>query len=257
MKNILALIFSFLALTIFIAACKKGNTNSKINSLITLSKASIKRGEQVYATADMANGSSIVKWTVRPSNYAQVLSSNASAIAIFAIAGKYQITASYYSSADTTLAYDSSIAPIVVTDSIFLASTVVSTTDSLIISADQIALTPVFASDSGLVMSAQTSDLYNCSAYITAYGWEQGQSTVGFLFNSAEAVESIGNCNGARNPAISYIFFTALANGTYSVSANYKQVNYQGSLTVTDTDFTFYWNYTTGIVISPLNIKRQ
>jgi hypothetical protein len=257
MKSIFKLIiFSFPSL-IFIPACKKNNSSSKVNPLITLSKSSIKRGEQLFATTNVENSNSIIRWTVKPSAYVQLLPANSHTTAIFAFAGTYQITANYYSPSDTLVAYDSSNAPIVVTDSIFTPPLIGSNTDSVTLEGDQITLSPIAASDSGLVMSAETSNLYNCSAYITAYGWEQGQSSLGFLFNSAEAVESSGDCDGLRNPAIGYLFFTPLSNGTYSLSGNFNQLNYQGSLIVTDIDYTFTWNYTSGIIISPLRIPKK
>jgi hypothetical protein len=258
-------LFIFFPCLIFILSCNKNNNSSKVNSLITLSKPNIKRGEQLFATTNIGNSNSIIRWTVRPSAYVQVLPASSHATAIFALAGAYQITASYYSASDTSVAYDSSRASIIVTDSIFSPPPVIgSNTDTVTLEGDQITLRPIIASgDSGLIMSAQTSNLYNCSAYITAYGWGYGPNqSLLFLFNSAEVVESKSDCDGIRNPAISYLFFTPaiytpLSNGTYSLLANFNQVDYQGSLTVTDTDYIFTWNYTSGIIISPLHIKKN
>jgi hypothetical protein len=265
MKSIFKLIIFSFPFLIFILACNKNNNSSRVNSLITLSKPNIKRGEQLFATTNTGNSNSIIKWTVKPSAYVQVLPANSHATAIFALAGTYQITASYYSASDTSVAYDSSRASIIVTDSIFSASPLIgSNTDTVTLEGDQIILSPIIASgDSGFIMSAQTINLYNCSAYITAYSWGYGlNQSLFFLFNSAEVVDSKSNCDGIRNPAISYLFFTPgfftpLSNGTYSLSANLNQVDYYGSLTVTDTDYIFTWNYTSGIIISPLHIKKN
>jgi hypothetical protein len=55
MKNIFSLFFFSFLLTILIQSCTKSNKNSKMNTMITLSKASVKRGEQVFAKADISN----------------------------------------------------------------------------------------------------------------------------------------------------------------------------------------------------------
>ncbi|HEY4967213.1 MAG TPA: hypothetical protein VII28_12480, partial [Puia sp.] len=69
--------------------------------------------------------------------------------------------------------------------------------------------------------------------------------------------EGKGDCGGEKDQAYAYMPINTLAAGVYKVTANLNQVNYQGSLTVTDTDYTFSWNYTSGIIISPLHIKKN
>jgi hypothetical protein len=78
-----------------------------------------------------------------------------------------------------------------------------------------------------------------------------------FDFGSAEIVEGKTDCGGKKDQAYAYMPINTLANGIYTIAANLNQVNYQGSLKVTDTYYTFTWNYTTGIIISPLQIKRN
>jgi hypothetical protein len=261
MKIIFKVFPFFPLLATFILACNKNNSSKinndgKIASVLTLSKSRVKRGEQLFVSTNAADTNSSIRCAVKPSVYARVLAANNQAAAIFPFAGTYQITASYYSASDTLVAYDSSSAAIIVKDSIYSPLPIGSNTDTLSLAGDQIKLRPIAASDSGFVMSVETSNLYNCTPYLTACGWEQGPSTLGFLFNSALAIVSKNGCDGAKNPAIAYLFFTPLSNGTYNISGIFNQVNYQGGLTVTSTDYTFTWNYTTGIIISPLQIKK-
>jgi hypothetical protein len=258
MKNICLLFSSFLLAAAMIPACKKSSSaQHQAAPLLTLSKPAVKKGEQVFATVALPSGAVNVKWDIGLSANALVFPGTGNAKVIFASAGKYQISAKYYSTTGAALPYDSSTAPVTVTDSVFQPDDLMSGWDSVTLTGNVITLIPVAATDSGLVVAAQTADLYDCSAYITAYGWGQGPSSLSFLFSNAEAVQTGGSCNGMKSPAISYIFFTALANGTYSVSVDYAQATYQGSLTVTDHDFTFSWPYSTGVVIAPLSIPRQ
>jgi hypothetical protein len=69
-----------------------------------------------------------------------------------------------------------------------------------------------------------------------------------------------GNCNGARNPAASYLFLNDalrdFADGEYPLSVTLNSTIYQGSLTITHDSFNFTWNYHSGVIISPLQIPR-
>jgi hypothetical protein len=237
--------------------CKKNDRSTQSDSSVTVSKSLIKRGEQVFATAAPSNATDIVKWALKPGAYDQVLPSGKSAIAIFAVAGNYQITASYYSAADTMTAYSSSSAAVMVSDSIFQSPLIENGTDTLALQGGGLILSPLLASDSGLVVSAQTTNLYNCSAYITAESWQPAPPEVNFWFDNAEVVENNSNCNGAKSPAISLLFLAAMPNGTFDVNAIYGNVTYHGTLTVTDSYYTFSWGYASGVVISPLQIRRQ
>ena len=166
-------IFVFLLLIIFNTSCKKnGSTdqNNNGNSVLTLSKTTVKRGEQLLVSTNLSDANAKIKWTVFPSGNSNVLSSNKQADAIFAFAGTYRITASYYTLSDTTVAYDSSSSPVIVTDSFYTPTSNGMNVDTASLAGDQIILTPVEATDSVFVMLMQTSNLYKCTPYLTAYG---------------------------------------------------------------------------------------
>jgi hypothetical protein len=261
MKNFKKTNFIYLIFFIAIPACVKNSgsiqyTGTQNNSELTLSKSSLKRGEQLIASTNESNPNTIIKWTTYPSTSTVVLPANKQAAAMFALAGSYRITASYYNPSDTSAAYDSSSAPVTVIDSISSTAPVPDGLDSMSLSGDQLVLSPVSASDSVFIMSAQTFNLYNCTPYLTGYSFDGQNGHSLLLYSEGEVVEGSG-CNGAKNHAFSYLFYSPLNNGTYDISAVLNHITYQGSLTVTDTDYTFVWNYTSGIVISPLHIQKH
>lgn len=259
MKNIIRTSIICFSILIVIHACVKnsGTVNYTGNkSDLTLSKSNVKRGEQLIVSTNQSNPNAIVKWTTYPSMNTIVLPANNHAAAIFAMAGSYQITANYFNASDTTVAYDSSSAPVTVNDSIATSAPIPNGLDTVSLAGDQLILSPVSASDSIFIMSVQTVNLYNCTPFLAAYSFDGLNGNSLFLYSEGEVVEGSG-CNGAKNHAVSYLFFGPLNIGTYNISAVLNGITYQGSLTVTASYYTFTWNYSSGITISPLQIKRN
>jgi hypothetical protein len=259
MKNLINTLFVCAFISVVTPACVKNSGSIQTtgsNSDLTLSKSDLKRGEQLIASTNQSNPNAIVKWTSYPSANTVVLPANNQAAAIFASAGSYRITASYYNASDTTNAYDSSSAPVTVNDSISYTAPTPDGLDSVSLAGDQLILSPISASDSIFIMSAQTVNSYNCTPYLTAYSYDGLNGNSLLLYSEGEVVEGRG-CGGAKNHAVSYLFFGPLNIGTYNISAVLNGITYQGSLTVTSTDYLFTWNYTSGITISPLQIKRN
>ena len=63
-------------------------------------------------------------------------------------------------------------------------------------------------------------------------------------------------CFGAQRPAELFLLVGHLSPGLYSLLMKFNQVSYQGSVLVTDSNYVFTWNYTSGIIISPLTVKK-
>src|SRR5664279_3590235 len=233
-----------------------GSTNG---SVLTFSKSIVKKGEPLLVSTTKTDMNSIIRWKIYPAISTVILPNDSKAAIFITNAGPHQVTANYYMPSDTTIAYDSSSSTVVVDDSTYTPPPVGSDFDTASIAGDQITLIPTSSLDSGLVILANTTRLYNCYPYLTAYGWTQGSitSSLNFDFRSAEVVEGKGDCGGEKDQAYAYMPINTLAAGVYTVTANLNQVNYQGSLTVTDTDYTFSWSYTSGIIISPLHIKKN
>lgn len=261
MKHFKKIRFIFISFFIVVTACVKNSgtinyTRTNSNTDLTLSKSNLKRGEQLIASTSQSNPNAIVKWNTSPSMNTVVLPANNQAAAIFALAGTYHITASYYNASDTSTAYDSSSASVTVNDSVITTAPVPDGLDSVSLSGDQLVFSPVSASDSIFIMSVQTVNLYNCLPFLAAYSFDGLNGTSLLLYSEGEVVEGSG-CNGAKNHAVSYLFYNPLKKGVYNISAVLNNITYQGTLTITDVDYTFYWPYTSGITISPLQIKKH
>lgn len=264
MKNVKTSIMISLSLLTVIPACVKNSASTGYStgtngSSLSLSKTIVERGEPLLVSTSKPDVNAVIRWKVYPTNNTVILPTDNQAAIFINQPGSHQVTANYYLPSDTTIAYDSSSSNITVIDSTYTPPPIGSDFDTASLAGDQLTLIPTSSMDSGLVILVRTSRLYNCYPYLTAYGGMQGAgiSSLGFDFRSAEVVEGKGDCAGIKNPAYAYMPLNTLASGVYTITADFNQVNYQGSLTVTDTDYTFTWNYSSGIIISPLHIKRN
>jgi hypothetical protein len=262
-SSLTAFAICIIIITIHISCVKNsGGTNysgSKNSSILTVSKSVVEKGEPLLASTTKSDLNAIIRWQVHPAINTVVLPSDNKAAIFMTNPGKYQLTANYFLPSDTTIAYDSSNSTITVNDSTYTPPPVAAGYDTASLAGDQITLIPAFSQDSGLVIIAKTTNLYNCYPYITAYGWTQGgiNSSLDFDFRSAEVVEGKADCAGIKNTAFAFMPTNLSANGVYTINANFNGVNYQGSVTVTDTQYIFTWSYTSGIIISPLQIRRN
>jgi hypothetical protein len=242
-----------LVIIVALLSCTKDSKSDKKSSPLNVSSTNVQRGEPLLASTNLA-GNVLTKWAVYPSTNATLIPANNQAEALFAYAGTYRITASYFTASDTTIAYDSSSAQIDVNDTIYAPRP--DGRDSVGLVGDEIVLVPISATDSGLVLMAKTKGLYSCTPYLTGFGWTDGPN-MDIDFNGAQVVERKTDCMGAQNPAISYLFFTPIPPGTYTITAHLNFTDYQGTLTVNNTYYLFNWNYSNGVTISPTILKKQ
>src|SRR5664279_1045928 len=179
MKNVKTTCIICLIFFAAVPACVKNSSStrysgSKTNSGVTLSKTTVKKGEPLLASTDKPDANTIVRWKIYPSTNTVILPSDNQAAIFVTNPGLHQVTASYYSLSDSTIAYDSSNSTITVIDSPYTPPPVGDGYDTASIAGDQITLIPTASLDSGLVILANTTRLYNCFPYLTAYGWTQG-----------------------------------------------------------------------------------
>jgi hypothetical protein len=66
-----------------------------------------------------------------------------------------------------------------------------------------------------------------------------------------------GNANLALTPATTWLFFSALTSGIHNLTIEFNAVNYRGTLSVNETSYSFNWNNTSGVLISPLTREKQ
>ncbi len=270
MKNSLRRILSPVVIAILsiygLYSCSKDTSKSSTKpgpNALTLSASVVQKGEPLVVTAPAGSSLSSLRWVVSPATFAHITSGNGQAVVLFSRQGTYQVSAIYLDSTGNTGAGDSITAssPVTVTDSVYTPPS--AGLDTVSLAGDQITLTPSSDSVSDLLMLAQTGKAYNCFPSLL-YSIAQGAGgTTGIVINIEQVVEgsSAYNCNGATNPASSYLFLTpfvsSLANGTYPFTVRLNNTNYTGSLTISDAAYTFSWNYSSGVVISPLQIQKH
>jgi hypothetical protein len=250
----------FLACMLFISACNKNTTSSGGNAnILTLSKSTVKIGEPVIATT---NGtSSGISWSTPSNGQVWPSTHSDSATFVFTRAGSYQITA-YIPNSNTSmgpLTEDSSNATVIVKDSLYGDTSTAYCNVILVktLSADdQINLTPISYSDTGLIFIAHTQDLYTNSPILNSGGnIPLSNGTFECDFNSTFEYACLGSPTPV--PAVGIVSFTSVTNGTYNLVFKLNGTTYQGTVTVTDTNCTITWNYSSGVTISPLTIQKQ
>ena len=261
MKNIISTLILFCLLVVFGVSCKK-NSSGSVKPTLTLSNSSIKRGEPLIVTTNVVTTDLVIKWTVNPSSATWISSTGNKSVILFSNSGSYRITASYFADSNAATAYDSTSSPINVTDSIYNDSTGTWASCNSLVQVpipnnDQIILTPVSYSDTGLAFIAHTQQTYGNQYPLLDYSLIP-DTTAGYGFVFATVTENpCGNLTGAPTPATGIPSISQLNIGTNDFTIIFQGTLYKGSLTVTDTDCTFSWNYTSGVIISPLTISRQ
>jgi len=263
MKKIMQGVTLALTLICWLSACNKetSSSSSKSNTAVqplALSDQSVKRGQPLEASLPKGVTASNVTWSVSPADStAHIAIGAGGAIFLFSKGGIYRVFASYATGTDSSRR-DSCSGTIIVSDSIYTPPPPPPpgpTYDTIGVGNDTVTLTPL-SDTSGLHLVAQSSGRYGCSPY---YLYSTSASVNSGLSLQFQSIVTGSGCS-SPSPAISYIYLggsiSNWPNGTYPVSVSYGGTTYTGSLTITNTDYTFTWNYTGGVVISPLHVVR-
>jgi hypothetical protein len=257
MKNIKSLLFLVPALCFFIFSCSKDPASTGANPTLLLSKTTVKIGEPVYATLAGQAVNTNVAWSSNSGGHIWLNTNTDSAVYVFTNAGTYTVKVNFQSHINGS--NDSTDGNVVVTDSIYSDTSIV-TCDVIAVknltADDQIFLTPVDYSDTGLVFVAHSNNLYSHSPLLNSNG-EIHVSESGFEVDISSAL--IFPCSGspAPAPAFGLVALTGLTNRTYTLSFKLNNFTYVGTMTVSDSNITFSWNYSSGVTISPLIIQRR
>lgn len=229
-----------------------GNANQNFTTLNP-----VKKGEPFIISAVLPDSNATVRWTIRPSDNTDLTTQGNQVIISITYAGMYAITANFYTPADPVKPYDSNNYSIIVNDSVYTPQG--GPGDTIPLAGGEITFVPVSTSGT-LEFIAQTAAKYNCTSSIAAIGFFQGtgipETTIVFYFDSARIEISKTNCGGIKNPATMNVTLIPLANGFHPIYAELNQFLYQGSVYVTDSNYTFTWPYTSGVIISPMQIKK-
>jgi hypothetical protein len=254
-------VLSFLCfIAILVLACGKNiSSNGSSKSTLTLSSQIVKIGQPLIVATSAAGTNLFTKWAVYPSANSSITSGTNQSVILFSKSGVYTITASYFTDSIAPLPYDSSSSQVTVSDSIYNDSTVArcTTVQQVPVNGnDLITLTPVSYSDSGtLTFLVHTQDTYGY--YSPSFGFMSASSTGnGFSYTFTGVNEfPCSAANSAPTPATGTLVLSLFNTGTYSLSLTLNGVSYTGSLYTTSSECTITWNYSTGIIISPLVIQ--
>ncbi|HLX90839.1 MAG TPA: hypothetical protein VKR32_04115 [Puia sp.] len=255
----------FLAILFFLAfaSCTKNQKNSTPKATISLSSSEVKRNEPVVATTNATSSNLVVRWTVNSApSQTWLASSGNKSVFIFSNGGNFTITASYFTDSTTTTAFGSSSSQVSVSDSIYNDSSgqwasCTALLQEPITNSDQIFLTPVSYSDTGLTFVAHTQETYG-DQYPHLDYMAMSDTTSGYGFVFATVTESpCGNSTGTPTPATSIPSISQLSQGTNNFTIDFHGTIYTGTITVTNSECTFQWNYTSGVIMSPLTIQKQ
>lgn len=264
------LIKSFLIFTIVAGlqvSCEKSTsiTGSGSRPGLNLSKVTIKKGEPLVVNVTGAKDQSIVKWAVNPSGKGITSYANQYASFTFSSRGTYRVTAKLFTDSVAIIPYDSISTSITVSDSVYTPPSGYPGRDTISLLGDQLNLQPILT-DTGFVILVKTQKMYSGFPSFINYSYETTMSNLigadgsrsGFInFRFTNIIdEAVSNSNGAMNYASVYLFFNPFPKGTYAINFILSGVTYTGSLVVTDTQYLFSWNYTSGVIISPLQLTK-
>ena len=251
------------AIVILTAGSCKKNNSSTTKPGFTLSKSSIKIGEPLIATA---NGGAYVKWSVKSTSSVWISRPGNKSAIIFSASGSYNVNAAYYVDSISTSPYDSSSLPVMVTSGVYSDSSGSAPgcsgliQDSIKVN-EQINITPVNYSDTGLVLVAHTQNTYGNYYPLLNYSGSFDSAT-GYKFIVTNVSDyPCGKATDPYLPATAIFYFgnmsAPLKAGTYNIEFSMNGTQYNGTLTVSSTSCTFNWSYSSGIIIAPSTIQKS
>lgn len=170
--KLLLLMLTSIAILLFISCAKDPQISKNPKPTLVFSKTSVKIGEPLYATSTGGPAGTIVQWTTGVNGQVWPSGTSDTATFLFISAGAYNVKAVFHSGSNMT-AYDSSQTSITVIDSVF-SDTSTAHCDVIIQKTldpdDQVNLTPISFSDTGLIFVAHTKNSYNHSPILDCGG---------------------------------------------------------------------------------------
>jgi hypothetical protein len=259
MKTLTYIAIFFALLFAFNACTKVGYTTEHLDA----THATIKIGQTDSLELVGAAASDSIKWSVSPAGFNWMVNSHNHAIVNFNKAGVYIIT----TLVNGTTNYNYTIT---VTNEVYNPAPPPANGQAthISIAGDQITLLAHYnkstQSDSAHVyFNAQTTNNYQCSNSYLNYTHSldaSGHFSIGFIDMYQPALKDCTTGNTTiTSPVIPFmqsVQNTYLANGTFPLTVTLNGTTYTGSLTITVTDVTFNWTYTSGVMITPQHFTR-
>jgi hypothetical protein len=259
MKNLITVLIVIMCISVL--SCNKNSakgpaSTGSTTAVLSLSQSQVSKGEPLIASLPTGITATAVKWWVNTNTPTHITPSNGQALILFSSNGVYRVTAAY-STADSSYS-DTATASVAVNDSTY-SPPPPANTDTSSLSGDLITLTPSFDSLGNLIFTAQTANSYGCEPYLVSLIYGSPAPGGPIKINFYEVIsDNTGNCNGIANPATAFEFTTTAnwSNGAYPLSVNMGTNSYTGSLTIAGGSYSFTWNYSSGVVISPLQVNK-
>jgi hypothetical protein len=254
----LFLVISGVVSLLVVSCAKDPQISINPKPTLALSKTSVKIGEPLYATSTGGPVGTTVQWTTGANGQVWPSVNSDTATFLFTNPGTYDIKAVFHSGSSLT-GYDSSSTSVVVIDSVF-SDTSTAHCDVIVKNTldtnDQVNLTPVSFSDTGLIFVAHTQHVYSHSPILDCGG---NLPPVGGTFECDFNSTLLFACYGSAlpAPAVGIVSFTSVTTGTFSLVFKLNGISYSGSLTITATQASIVWNNNNGVTISPLTIQKQ
>lgn len=256
-SKILLFLISNICLLI-ISCAKDPQIDMNPKPTIVFSKSSVKIGEPLYATSSGGPAGTTIKWTTGINGQVWFSGNTDTATFLFTSPGTNQVKAVFHSGSNMT-GYDSSYTSITVIDSLFTDTSTAHcdvVLQNSLTADDQISLTPVSFSDTGLIFVAHTLNAYPHSPILNCGG---NLPPSGGSFECDISSTLLFACFGSAlpSPAVGIVSFTSVTSGTFPLIFKLNGTSYTGSLAVTNTQATITWSYSSGVTISPLSIQKQ
>ena len=244
--------------SVLVLSCNKNTSSDRgsggsTTAVLSLSQNQVSKGQPLIASLPAGVTATSVKWSVNTNTPTQITGANGQAMIIFSSTGVFRVTAAY-GTADSSYS-DTATASVTVKDSSYSPPPPLNT-DTSSLAGDQITLTPSFDSLGNLLFTAQTRNSYGCTPYLLCQLYN---SPTPIFINFYEVISNgTGDCNGVANPATAFLFTSTASwsDGTYPITANLGTISYTGSLTIAGANYSFSWNYASGVVISPLQLNK-
>lgn len=247
MKKTMMPVLCLLAITGSMA-CKKdqadaGNVNT--STLAASRTTAIGKGEPVQFSLN--NVSDTVHWSVTPAGHVQIRSQGNRASLLFDQAGTYEVRAQSGNVQATSR--------VSVSSSIYIP--VAAGAARLPLTGDQVRLTVSridSGSVSGLLISAVTTRTYNClNSYLGSTLTTAGNDYA-IDFPGVDVPDG-SNCTAGQAQASSFSYLYPVADGSHVLKMTLNGTTYTGSFIKKDRSYTISWPYSSGITVSPLEIK--
>ncbi|BAU52838.1 hypothetical protein [Mucilaginibacter gotjawali] len=245
---VLALI---IAVFLTIVSCTKSGQLNAPAGQIAATKTVLKVNEPDLLALVGADSTKSVFWTVTPAGHDTLTTQKNGARLVFTKSGDYAVTANQSGAAPASIT-------IKVTDSVYNPDYNPYFTP---LTGDEIKLTPGYYKNAAgdttaLAFTATTTNTY-CTNSMLSLGYSLYLNKYSLSFVGATRSIVCGAGSSTLSQYFNFSVYQAtLANGTFPFAATLNGTTYTGSIEITTTNIIFHWNYTSGVVISPLTLTR-